>query len=181
MPQTVYHGSSIVVDKPEIRPVSRPLDFGAGFYTTTIQKRAEEWAQKKALKENGSPVISVYSLDMSCLHKQLAVKRFEGTSNSWLSFVLRHRKASAYIVQTALVDGSPKRRLVARPGTHHDYALVMGEVANDDVFDAIEFFESGVIRIEELRRRLKTKKVNDQLCFCAQGALEFLKFIDAYS
>jgi len=38
-----------------------------------------------------------------------------------------------------------------------------------------------VIGIEELRRRLKTKKVNDQLCFCEQEALEFLKFIDAYS
>jgi len=181
MTLTVYHGSNIVGAKPEIRPVSRPLDFGAGFYVTTIQERAEEWAQKKALKENGSPVISVYYLDISCLQKQLRIKRFEGTSNSWLSFILRHRKASAYTVQTVLVDGSLRRRLVAKPGVHHDYDMVTGEVANDDVFDAIEFFESGVIGIEELTRRLKTKKVNDQLCFCKQEALEFLKFIDAYS
>jgi len=169
------------VDKPEIRPVSRPLDFGAGFYVTTIQERAEEWAQKKALKENSSPIISIYNLEMSCLQKQLGIKKFEGTSNSWLSFVLRHRKASAYTVQTVLINGSLKRRLVAKPGVHHDYDMVIGEVANDDVFDAIEFFESGVIRIEELRRRLKTKMVNDQLCFCTQRALEFLKFIEAYS
>ena len=181
MSLTVYHGSNIVVDKPEIRSVSRPLDFGVGFYVTTIQKRAEEWAQKKALKENGLPIVSVYSSDISCLKKHLSLKRFDGTSNNWLSFILRHRKTSAYIVHRVLVNGFPRRRLVPKPGVHHDYDLVMGEVANDDVFDAIEFFESGVIRIEELRDRLKTKKVNDQLCFCTQGTLDYLKFIDSYS
>jgi len=171
----------MIVGKPEIRPVSRPLDFGVGFYVTTIQERAEEWAQKKALIGHGSPVISVYSADISCLREQHRAKKFEGTSDNWLSFVIRHRKASAYIVQTVLVDGYPKRRLVAKPGTHHDYDVVIGEVANDDVFDAIEFFESGIIKIEELRQRLKTKKANDQFCFSAQGALELLKFIDSYS
>jgi len=33
---TVYHGGSSLVQIPEIRPVSRPMDFGAGFYTTTL-------------------------------------------------------------------------------------------------------------------------------------------------
>jgi len=181
MSLTVYHGSNIVVVKPDIRPVNRPLDFGAGFYVTTIQERAEEWAQKKALRENGSPVVSVYLADLSCLQKQYRLKKFEGTSNSWLSFVLRHRKASTYVIQTVMIDGFPKRRLVAKPGVHHDYDIVIGEVANDDVFDSIEFYESGVISMDELRHRLKSKRKNDQLCFCTRGPLEFLQFIRSYS
>ena len=181
MSLTVYHGSNIVVGKPDLRPVNRPFDFGAGFYVTSIQERAEEWAQKKALRENGSPVVSVYSADLSYLKKKHRTKKFEGTSNNWLSFVLRHRKASTYIIQTVLIDGLPKRRLIAKPGVHHDYDIVIGEVANDDVFDSIEFYESGIISIDELRQRLKTKKKNDQLCFCTRGPLELLKFISSYS
>jgi hypothetical protein len=31
----IYHGSDVVVEKPEILPSNRLLDFGIGFYTTS--------------------------------------------------------------------------------------------------------------------------------------------------
>ena len=37
----IYHGSTITVDKPEILPSQRMLDFGQGFYTTTNEEQAK--------------------------------------------------------------------------------------------------------------------------------------------
>lgn len=43
----LYHGSTDLVDKPEIRESDVYLDFGVGFYTTTSFEQAERWAKKK--------------------------------------------------------------------------------------------------------------------------------------
>lgn len=43
----LYHGSTEIVDKPEISIPSRTLDYGSGFYTTTSFKQAEDWVKRK--------------------------------------------------------------------------------------------------------------------------------------
>jgi len=174
----VYHGSTVIVNIPKIQPVSRPLDFGIGFYTTTFKERAEEWAVKKAKKENKAPIINVYDFDVSEIHHLLAVKKFDSTSDEWLDFVLLQRNLTSYTINIEPI--TKKRLLSAKPGVHHTFDVVMGEVANDDVFDSIEFYESGVISKNELVSRLKTKKINDQICFCSSDALKYLNFNSHY-
>ncbi len=44
----VYHGSIHVVDKPDVIHSFRPLDFGKGFYVTTIERQAQKWALRKS-------------------------------------------------------------------------------------------------------------------------------------
>ena len=44
---TVFHGSSQIVDKPNVAFSKKYLDFGQGFYVTTIQQQAEKWAARK--------------------------------------------------------------------------------------------------------------------------------------
>ena len=39
----LYHGSTVIVDKPLVSFGRDNLDFGKGFYTTSIQNQAEEW------------------------------------------------------------------------------------------------------------------------------------------
>ena len=39
----VYHGSDIVVEKPDVLHSYRPLDFGKGFYVTSVRDKAERW------------------------------------------------------------------------------------------------------------------------------------------
>ena len=38
----IYHGSTVLVEKPEIRISDSFLDFGTGFYTTTAEAGAED-------------------------------------------------------------------------------------------------------------------------------------------
>ena len=44
----VYHGSSEVVRQPDILHSYRALDFGKGFYVTSVRGQAERWARRKA-------------------------------------------------------------------------------------------------------------------------------------
>ncbi|SMB80492.1 Protein of unknown function [Desulfonispora thiosulfatigenes DSM 11270] len=40
----IYHGSYVIVEKPEILAINRLLDFGTGFYTTSSRNQAVRWA-----------------------------------------------------------------------------------------------------------------------------------------
>ena len=44
----VYHGSIEVVKSPDVLHSYRSLDFGKGFYVTTVKEQAEKWAKRKA-------------------------------------------------------------------------------------------------------------------------------------
>ena len=57
----IFHGSTVLVEKPEIRTGDTFLDFGVGFYTTTSYQQAERWARIKMRRENkDTGYVSVY-------------------------------------------------------------------------------------------------------------------------
>lgn len=43
---TIYHGSSQIVEMPEIRIAKFNKDFYFGFYCTIMEKQAERWATR---------------------------------------------------------------------------------------------------------------------------------------
>lgn len=53
----LFHGSSIVVSEPHIGFSRSDLDFGRGFYATSIRTQAERWAKRKAFLDNSSTAI----------------------------------------------------------------------------------------------------------------------------
>ena len=44
----VFHGFTEVIQHPDVKHSYRYLDFGTGFYVTTIKEQAIRWAQRKA-------------------------------------------------------------------------------------------------------------------------------------
>ena len=46
---TLYHGSDIIVKEPKLGFSNRNLDFGKGFYTTSLKEQALRWAKRKAV------------------------------------------------------------------------------------------------------------------------------------
>ena len=42
----VYHASSVIVENPDTIHSREYLDFGQGFYITTIREQAEKYAQR---------------------------------------------------------------------------------------------------------------------------------------
>ncbi|MBO5652165.1 MAG: DUF3990 domain-containing protein, partial [Selenomonas sp.] len=43
----VYHGSTEIIKKPDVLHSYRLLDFGQGFYVTTVKEQAMRWARRK--------------------------------------------------------------------------------------------------------------------------------------
>lgn len=94
----LYHGSTVCIEKPEIRQGEVYLDFGVGFYTTTSYEQAERWARIKMRRNNVNVgYVSVYGLNFE--QGDLDIKRFNTADEDWLNFVVNNRKGEQ------LVDG----------------------------------------------------------------------------
>lgn len=101
----IYHGSNVVVDSPQIIISGYYKDFGFGFYCTNIEKQAKKWA----LSKQGASIVSIYK------YKEvdgLKVLSFPEMSDKWLDFVV-----------------------ACRCGVKHDYDLVEGPMADDQIWD----------------------------------------------
>ena len=56
------------------------------------------------------------------------------------------------------------------------YDIVIGPVANDDVYTTIALYQEEQLTKEETLARLKIKQLYDQYVFCTEKALSFLRF-----
>ena len=70
MPATIYHGSNVLVEKPQIIVSGFYKDFGFGFYCTNLETQARKWA----LTKRGDSVVSVFSYTEDAAMKVLHAK-----------------------------------------------------------------------------------------------------------
>lgn len=154
----VYHGSNMVVEKPRLVHQNRTLDFGYGFYTTTNQNQARNFAAKVTdRRETGIPCVSMYEIsDFEKLAKRCSILTFSEADEAWLDFVFANRNGS-YI------------------GAHYD--IILGPVANDTIYRTFVAYEEGILTKEETIARLKVKKLYDQMTFTTEAALAELQYI----
>ena len=155
----IYHGGTTTVEIPRIIKSEAGRDFGVGFYTTDIEEQAIRWAQRKALTARRfnakiSAILNLYEFDESALSK-LKTLNFPDTSIEWLDMVIACRSDSNY---------------------SHGFDIVTGKIANDNVGETIEYVMRNVMRKEDALERLKFEKINNQICFCTDTALSFIKF-----
>ena len=154
----LYHGSTVAVRKPSLRPGRPNADFGKGFYTTSNLEQAVRWAHIKQEREEAErAVVSIYEFDESLLENpDLIIRQFTGADEPWLYFVTDCRKS--------------------RP---HEFDLVQGPVANDKVFTTVNLFESGVLSAEAAILQLKAYKTYDQLSFHTDRVIKTLNFVES--
>lgn len=157
----LYHGSIVEVRKPSLRYGRERTDFGKGFYTTTIAEQAEHWATiKKERAKATRAVVSVYEIDDTILvDPSLHIREFHGVDEAWLNFVVECRKENAVA---------------------HDFDLVFGPVANDNVFLTVNLYESGALDTQAAIAQLRAYKTYDQLSFHTERVLASLRFVESY-
>jgi hypothetical protein len=132
------------------------LDFGAGFYTTSNRKQAENFTLSVALRTNtATRFVSEYAFDDAMALQELDVLKFAAANEQWLDFVVQNRQGKF-------------------AGKSHD--LILGPVANDDLFPTIQAYESGVFTKEQTLLALKVRELYDQYVFCTDDALSYLVF-----
>ena len=107
----LFHGTTEIIEKPDVSFSKSYLDFGKGFYLTTYQKQAE---------------------------KQL-------------DFVCACRKGEKI---------------------YKNYDIVIGAVANDDVFKTVDMYFRGIWSKKKALDELRYYKMNDQICVINQDVLD---------
>ncbi len=147
------------MSEPRIVKSNRTLDFGPGFYTTTNEDQAKDFARRvTANRRSGNATLNVYEVTDAVAFELCDVMRFLGVADAWLDFVTDHRMG---------VYCGP------------EYDLVVGPVANDDVYETLQLFINGAISREYAMERLKVKRLYNQYVFKTDKSLSFLRFIRA--
>jgi len=142
----LYHGSYVQVTKPDLSFSRKELDFGIGFYTTSIKEQAEKWSLKFK-KRHESSIVSIYEFDEKTMDK-ISTLKFNSYSEEWLDFVVLCRTGK---------------------NLNENYDLVIGGIANDDVFNTLQLFIDNLISKQETIKRLRYEKPNIQYCFKNQA------------
>ena len=65
-----------------------------------------------------------------------------------------------------------------RNGEKHNFDIVIGAMANDQIYNYISDFISGVLTREQFWVLAKFKHPTHQICFCNEEALKTLQFIN---
>lgn len=154
----LYHGSTVAVRRPSLKKGRKTTDFGKGFYTTTDFGQARKWALLKQKRRHAQKaVVSVYEVPDDILNRGYSVLRFEGATKEWLDFVVSNRRG---------IKGKT-------------YNLIMGPVANDQLYATIRLYEQGVVTATAAIDMLKTHTLFNQLSFHEQEVVSLLNFLEA--
>lgn len=151
---TLYHGSDVCVENPLAKAGRKNLDFGRGFYLTTLRKQAEAWASIIATRKSKltSGIVSVYNFDRDkAIAEGIVFKIFEAYDMEWLEYVINCRNGK---------------------DVYSAYDVVEGGVANDNVIDTVEDYEKGIITAEQALGQLRYKKLNHQMCILKQSVID---------
>ncbi len=171
----LYHGSYMVVEKPELDRCARFKDFGQGFYLTTSLSQAKNFAKLSLGKAKDrrlipqtekSAWVSVFRVgDIIGLNTFV----FQTADKEWLHCIIAHRR------ETFFNEVLQKLK---------NYDVIGGKVANDDTNATITNYINGAYGpIGDERADnfciglLIPERLKDQFCFRSRKAIACLEFL----
>ena len=154
----LYHGGLIEVKTPRIMATDHIGDFGTGFYTTTDLEQARRFVTTKCDRSRKTQgVVSYFEVaDNFLTAPEFKTIVFQTADEAWARFVEANRRDVHF---------------------HHEYDIVYGPVANDQVYASFALYENELIDFSELLNRLKARKLTDQALFHTERSLAALKYI----
>ena len=152
----LYHSSNTTVEHPDTKHSRKYLDFGCGFYLTSLYDQAVRYAQR--FKRRGQEAwLNTYEFYMRD-ELQWNIMRFDSYDKNWLDFVAQCR------------DGKDVG----------DYDIIIGGIANDRVIITLDRYFTNEISEEEALGLLRFEKPNIQYCIRTERMLrECLTFINS--
>ena len=141
----IYHGSTVLVEKPEIRISDSFLDFGTGFYTTTSEHQAERWARIKMRRESkNTGYVSIYEFDFELAQEQAKIHHFAHADMHIGPVADDNVYRSIRLFETGVLDADEtvkrlKTEVLQDQWTFH----------TEKVLSYIRFIDSKEIRMEE--------------------------------
>lgn len=153
----LYHGSNSAIETIDLTKSKPNKDFGKAFYLSEQKRQAEEMALFTVDRFGGKPIITSFEFDETILHnEQFQVKTFDSYSREWAEFIFSNRDTDSEV-------------------NIHNYDVVYGPIANDQVGRQMFNLREGYIDIDEFMRRLHYMKgITFQYAFCTELAISKL-------
>lgn len=146
METTIYHGSNVEVSSPRILQNGFYKDFGYGFYCINLERQAKRWTMTR----KGKTVVNRYEYVPD---KNQKILSFSEMSDDWLDFVVSCRR-----------------------GIEHDYDIVEGPMADDQIWNYVEGFMEGRVSKAAFWELVKFRYPTHQIVFCTEEALKTITF-----
>jgi hypothetical protein len=153
----LFHGTNQQFEVIDLGKSRTRRDFGRGFYLTTLESQAKDWAKTMRDRFGGEPTVYTYEFEFI---DDLNVKQFDGLSIEWLEMVKHNRLEECPI---------------------HDFDVVIGPVANANTMRVVALYVEGTYDAEYAIEKLKHNKVNDQVSIHSEKAVAKLKRIGSYT
>ena len=109
---------------------------------------------KRWAKRYDTPIVNKYNFR---INNNLKILEFKEMNDEWLDFIVS-----------------------CRSGINHDYDIVIGAMADDQIYNYVSDFIDGIITREQFWSLAKFKYPTHQISFCTEKSLECLEFIDAW-
>ena len=151
---TLYHGSTLKIEQPLANAGRADLDFGKGFYLTSLRSQAEQWAMRMQLiRAQETAWLNVYEFDKKAVFSDGYYRclSFDAYDRNWLDFIIASRKGK-----------EPWK----------EYDVIEGGVADDKVIDTVEDYLNGTITMEQALGQLVYTKPNHQICLLNQELID---------
>ena len=165
----LYHGSEVIVERPEFGKGARHNDYGKGSYCTENPELAREWACAK--QKNG--YVNIYDMYMTGL-SVLNLNDSQYNILNWLAILADNRTywQNGSISEDAK-DYIKTHFLLDIPG----YDVIIGYRADDSYFSFAQDFVAGVISLEKLSEAMRLGKLGEQIVLKSPKAFDQIEFV----
>lgn len=168
MKMRLYHGSSLIVEKPCFGSGKRMNDFGLGFYCTEHPDMAKEWA----VRENRDGYVNQYSIETEGL-SILNLNTADYNVLHWLSILLENR---VFEIRSPLALEGKEYLLENFKINYEDYDLIRGYRADDSYFSFAQDFISGAISLRQLSNAMMLGDLGEQIVLKSKKAFDRIAF-----
>ena len=162
----VFHGSDKIIEKPEFGRGYEYNDYGRGFYLTTDENLAGEWA---VLRTGFDGYINKYELDLTDLNI-LDTNKIK--AENLIAILLKNRD-----IEFAEAFSDYRNLFVGKYDVDiSSYDIIKGIRANDRFYSYMRAFITGVITKEAVERLAGLGDWGTQICLKSERAFENMKF-----
>lgn len=167
----LYHGSPIIIEKPEFGKGKGNNDYGRGFYCTEHIELAKEWSC--SLNTNG--YANKYELTTQNF-RILNLSDEEYTILNWLAILIQNRKTR---LSTPIAVHGKEWLIKNFLPEYMDYDVIVGYRADDSYFSFARSFLSNEISLSQLSRAMKLGKLGEQYVIKSKKAFDAITYIDS--
>ena len=143
----LYHSSNLLVEHPDTAHSREYLDFGKGFYLTSMRGQAVKYGQR-FIRRQQDAWLNTYEFVFNPADWKVLI--FDAYDQAWLDFVSKCRAGE---------DDT-------------DYDIVIGGIANDKVIQTLDRYFEGELSKDETLGLLRFEKPNNQYCIRSQKMLD---------